>query len=68
MSSRTGFGPRTVVWDRRSQPSQRGCHVGERGDQPYTFCRRFGTASISTGSSACTRSVFRCVWPHQNEY
>jgi len=37
-------------------------------DQPFTFCRRFCTASIfSTGSSACTRSAFRCVQPSQNE-
>ena len=48
--------------DRQSQPSRRGCHICELQDQPFTFCRRFGTASIfSTGSSACTRSVVRCV-------
>jgi len=32
--------------DRQSQPSQRGCHSRELQDQPLTFCRRFGTASI----------------------
>ena len=51
-----------------SQPSRRRCHSWELQDQPFTFCRRFGTASIfSTGSSACTGSVFCCVWPSRNE-
>ena len=48
--------------DRQPQPSRGGCHICEVQDQRFTFCRRFGTASIfSTGSSACTRSVLRCV-------
>jgi len=32
--------------DRQSQPSRRGCHSLELQDQPFTFCRRFDTASI----------------------
>jgi len=48
--------------DRQSQPSRRGCHSWELQDQPFTFCRRFGTASIFTAvSSACICSVFCCV-------
>jgi len=44
--------------DRQSQPSRRGCHSLKLQDQPFTFCWRFGTASIfSTEYSACTRSV-----------
>jgi len=31
---------------RQSQPSRRGCHSRELQEQPFTFCRRFGTASI----------------------
>jgi len=54
--------------DRRSQLSRRGCHSWELQDQPLIFCRRFGTASIfSTEYAACTRSVFCCVRPSQNE-
>jgi len=54
--------------DRQLQPSQGGRLICELQDQPLTFCRRFGTASIfSAGCSACTRSVLRCVWPRQNE-
>jgi len=34
--------------DRHSQPSRRGCHSRELLDQPFTFCIRFGTASISS--------------------
>ena len=46
--------------DRQLQPSRWGCHSWELQDQPFTFCRRFGTASIfSTVSSACTRSFFK---------
>ena len=53
--------------DRQSQPSRWGCHSSELQDQPFTFWR-FGTASIfSTESSACTRSVIRCVRPNRNE-
>ena len=38
---------------------EEGCHSWELQDQPFTFCRRFGTASIiSTESSACTLSFF----------
>jgi len=41
--------------DKQSQPSRRGCHSWELQDQPFTFCRRFGTASIfSTVCSTCT--------------
>jgi len=32
--------------DRQSQPNQRGCHSRVVQDQPFTFCRLFGTASI----------------------
>jgi len=32
--------------DRQSQPSQWGCHSQEVQDQPFAFCRQFGTASI----------------------
>ena len=32
--------------DRNSQPRRRGCHSRELQDQPLTFCRCFGTASI----------------------
>jgi len=32
--------------DRKSQPSRRGCHSRQLHDQPFTFCWRFGTASI----------------------
>ena len=53
---------------RQSQPSRRGCHSWKRQDQPFTFCSQFDTASIfSTEYSACTRSVFCCVRPSQNE-
>ena len=31
---------------RQLQSSRRGCHSRELQDQPFTFCRRFGTASI----------------------
>jgi len=34
------------VLDRQSEPSRRGCHSRELQDQLFTFCRRFGTASI----------------------
>ena len=33
-------------FDRQSQPSRRGCHGRELQDQPFTFCRRFGTANV----------------------
>jgi len=33
-------------WDRQSQPSRWVCHSWELQDQPFAFCRRFGTASI----------------------
>jgi len=49
--------------DRQSQPNRRGCHSRELQDQQFTFCRRFGTASIF--STACTRSVFCCVRPNR---
>ena len=32
--------------DRQQQPSRRGCHSRKLQDQTFTFCRRFGTASI----------------------
>jgi len=32
--------------DRQSQPSRRGCHSLKLQHQPFTFCRRFDTASI----------------------
>jgi len=32
--------------DRQSQPNRWGCHSLEMKDQLFTFCRRFGTASI----------------------
>ena len=37
-------------------------------DQPFYFCGRFGIAAgiFSTGSSACTRSVF-CCWHHHQK-
>ena len=51
---------------RQSQPSRRGCW--ELQDEPFTFFRRCGIASISsTGFSACSRSVFCCVRPSRNE-
>jgi len=38
--------------DEQSQLSQQGCHSWLLEDQPFSFCRRCGTASIfSTGSS-----------------
>ena len=53
---------------KQSQPSRRGCYSWKLQDQPFTFCSRFDTASIfSTEYSACTRSVFCCVRPSQNE-
>ena len=48
--------------NRQSQPSRGGCHICELQDQPLTFCERFDASIIlSTGSPACTRSVFRCM-------
>jgi len=70
------YGPRVKTFghpglhelDRQSQPSRGGCHICEMQNQLFTFCRPCDTASIfSTGSSACTRSVFCWVRPSQNE-
>jgi len=52
--------------DRQSQPSRRGCHCQELQNQPFSFYRRFGTASIfSTVFSI--HLVFCCVRPSRNE-
>jgi len=41
--------------------------LGAAGTTAY-ICRRFASARIfSSGSSACTRSVFCCVRPSRNE-
>ena len=32
--------------DRQSQPSRRGCQSPEVQEQPFTFCRLFGSASV----------------------
>ena len=54
--------------DRQPQLSWGGCHSWELQDQLLTFYGQFGTANIfSTGSSACSLSVFSCVQLSRNE-
>ena len=64
----SGLGPKRLATpglhelNRQSQPSRGGRHICELQDQPLTFYERFDASIIfSTGSSACTRSIFRCT-------
>jgi len=38
--------------------SERGCHNRELQEQPFTFCRRFGTASVFSTVFSMHSSVF----------